>query len=91
MVDDAWLESIVAFGTTHAEHLLKLDLSNCRKISDEGLRKLTQFTNLRVVLVDGDSEVTSEGVQWIKQKLPEVSVVRVTSAGGEIMYNEFVQ
>jgi len=91
MVDDAWLDSIVSFGQPHAGHLLKLDLSNCRKISDQGLRKLTRFTSLRVVLVDGDSEVTNEGVQWIKQKLPEVSIVRVTSSGGELMYNEFVK
>lgn len=90
-VDDAWLESIKTHGTAHSANLLKLDLSNCRKISDQGLRKLTGFTSLRVVLVDGESEVTSEGVQWIKQQLPGVSVVRVTSAGGEILYNDFVK
>jgi len=90
MVDDAWIESMVLFGTSHTDNLLKLDLSNCRKISDEGLRKLAKFPNLRVVLVDGDSEVTSEGVQWIQQKIPGVSIVRVTSTGGEIMYKEFV-
>lgn len=91
MVDDAWIESMVLFGTPHTGNLLKLDLSNCRKISDQGLRKLTKFPSLRVVLVDGDSEVTCEGVQWIKRKIPGVSIVRVTTAAGELLYNEFVK
>ena len=91
MVDDTWIESMVLFGTPHTDNLLKLDLSTCRRISDQGLRKLTKFPSLRVVLVDGDSEVTYEGVQWIKRKLPGVSVVRVTTAGGEVLYNDFVK
>jgi hypothetical protein len=91
MVDDAWIDSMVVCGTPHTDNLLKLDLSNCRKISDQGLRKLTKFPSLRVVLVDGDSEVTCEGVQWIKRKLPGVSVLKVTAAGGELLYNDFVK
>jgi len=72
-------------------YLLKVDLSNCRKVSDQGLRRLVKFPRLRVVLVDGEGEITNEGVQWIKKKLPEVIVVRVTTTGGETLYTEFTK
>lgn len=90
-VDDAWLDSIAQAESPYTGHLLKLDLSNCRKISDDGLRTLTKLPNLRVVVVDTQSEVTRTGLEWLKHTLPCVTVVQMLNAGGEIMYTEFVK
>lgn len=67
-VDDAWLDVLTQ--SRHREHLLKVDLTNCKKITDCGLRQLATLPNLRVVVVDGESEVTCEGAQALKQTLP---------------------
>lgn len=85
--DDAWMEAIVA--SAHCEHLLKVDLSNCKRVTDAALQALSRLPSLRVVVVDGDSEVTSAGVVALKEKVPDVSVVRAVAMGGEAILLEF--
>lgn len=86
-VDDAWLDVLTQ--SRLKEHLLKVDLTNCKRITDCGLKQLGSLPKLRVVVVDGESEVTSEGAMALKQLVPGACIVRVVAVGGESVYLEF--
>lgn len=86
-VDDAWMDILTK--SRHRDSLLKVDLTNCKRITDGGLKQLATLRNLRVVVVDGESEVTCEGAAALKQMVPGATVVRVVAMGGEVVYLEF--
>lgn len=89
VVDDAWMDILTQ--SRHRDSLLKVDLTNCKRITDGGLKQLATLRNLRVVVVDGESEVTCEGAQALKEMVPGASVVRVVAMGGEVAYLEFTK
>ncbi len=89
VVDDHWLESIVQ--NRQNENILKLDLMNCNKVTDRGMLTLGKLKNLRVVVVDGNSQVTCEGAEVLERALPHVTVLRVVAMCGELTYLEFTK
>lgn len=63
-------------GIAHLSRLKKLEhvsLNHCEKITDEGLRHFEGLASLRQLRLD-KSRVTKAGADWLKVKIPGLSV-----------------
>lgn len=75
IVDDDWLHTIAQMGAPYTHRWETLDISNCKLVSNKGLRKLTVLGNLKTLMADVESRITYDGVKMFKDHLPGVDVV----------------
>jgi len=75
MVDDEWLHTIAQMGEPYTQKWEALDISNCKMVTNKGLRKLTLLSNLKILMADEDSRITCDGLRMFKDHLPGVDVV----------------
>jgi len=75
IVDDDWLHTIAQMGAPYTQRWETLDISNCKMVSNKGLRKLTVLGNLKTLMADVESRITYDGLKMFKDHLPGVDVV----------------
>eukprot|EP00026_Physarum_polycephalum_P007179 Phypoly_transcript_07236.p1 GENE.Phypoly_transcript_07236~~Phypoly_transcript_07236.p1 ORF type:complete len:476 (+),score=58.91 Phypoly_transcript_07236:50-1477(+) len=75
VVDDEWLHTIAQLDATYTQRWETLDISNCKLVTNKGLRKLTCLPNLKTLLADVESRITHDGLKMFKDHLPGVDVV----------------
>ena len=67
-ITDIGLEEIAKLSKLEELSLLALP-----QLTDDGLKKLSKMTNLRSLKLQG-TQISSEGVEKLKQQLPELEV-----------------
>ena len=55
--------------------LSTLDLSNCPKLTNEGLQTLSSLTALSTIFLYGCTNLTAEGKQALRTAIPNMSIV----------------